>query len=49
MARQARRDLRRIPSVDSLLRTDAARRAGEQFGRPLVKLAIRRVLDEARD
>src|SRR5438105_8362237 len=50
MARtQSRGELRRIPSVDSLLRTDAARRACEQFGRSLVKLAIRWVLDEARD
>src|SRR4051794_27506279 len=49
MARSGPRgELRRIPSVDALLRTDAARRACEQFGRPLVKLAVRRVLDAAR-
>jgi len=41
-------ELRRIPSVDSLLRTEAARRASEQFGRPLVKLAVNEVLDRAR-
>src|SRR2546429_398606 len=41
-------ELRRIPSVDSLLRTDAARHAAQQFGRPLVKLAIKQVLDGVR-
>ncbi len=49
MARtKPRGELRRIPSVDSLLRTDAARRVCEQFGRPLMKLAIKEVLDAAR-
>ena len=49
MARtQSRGELRRIPSVDSLLRTDAARRACEKFGRPLVKLAVQAVLGDAR-
>jgi L-seryl-tRNA(Ser) seleniumtransferase len=41
-------ELRRIPSVDSLLRTQAARRACEQFGRPLVKFAVQKVLEAAR-
>src|SRR2546429_10017606 len=41
-------ELRRIPSVDSLLRTDAARHASQQFGRPLEKLAIKQVLDGVR-
>src|SRR5438067_2092933 len=49
MAREPRGDLRGVPSVDALLRTDAARKASEKFGRPLVKLAIRTVLDEARE
>ena len=50
MARsEPRGELRRIPSVDALLRTDAAKRAGEQFGRPLVKHAIREELDGLRD
>src|SRR5256714_10661580 len=43
-----REDLRKIPSVDALLRTDAGTKGSEQFGRPLVKLAINRVLDEVR-
>src|SRR5436189_69075 len=44
----SREGLRRIPSVDALLRTDAGRKGGERFGRPLVKLAINRVLDDVR-
>src|SRR5438445_7470831 len=49
MARaSARGELRRVPSVDALLRTDAARRGCEQFGRALVKHAIQRVLGDAR-
>jgi L-seryl-tRNA(Ser) seleniumtransferase len=40
--------LRRVPSVDALLRTDAGRKGSERFGRPLLKLAVQRVLDEVR-
>ncbi len=39
---------RRLPSVDALLRSEPGRRACEVLGRPLVKLAIREVLDELR-
>src|SRR5438045_602562 len=50
MARTAgsRESLRRIPSVDALLRTDAGKKGSERFGRPLVKLAIDRVLGAVR-
>src|SRR2546422_10375112 len=50
MARPAegRASLRRIPSVDALLRTEAARKGSEQFGRPLLKLAVQEVLDGLR-
>src|SRR5207244_5269155 len=48
-APQRERPLRRVPSVDALLRTEAARRGCEQFGRPLVKHAIRQVLADVRD
>src|SRR5438876_5826838 len=44
----SREGLRRIPSVDTLLRTGAGRKGGERFGRPLVKLAINRVLEDVR-
>ncbi len=44
-ASQARR---RLPSVDALLRSDPGRRASAVFGRPLVKIAVRQVLDELR-
>jgi len=40
--------LRRLPSVDSLLRTDAGRKGSEKFGRSLLKLAVQRVLDGVR-
>ncbi|HYU57046.1 MAG TPA: L-seryl-tRNA(Sec) selenium transferase, partial [Actinomycetota bacterium] len=39
---------RRIPSVDALLRAAAARRTARSFGRPVVRLALREVLDEVR-
>jgi len=52
MARTARGDgqggLRRIPSVDALLRSAPGRRASERFGRPLLKWAVQRVLEAAR-
>ncbi|MDP9342680.1 MAG: L-seryl-tRNA(Sec) selenium transferase [Actinomycetota bacterium] len=40
--------LRRIPSVDALLRSPPGRRGAERFGRPLVKWAVQGVLDAAR-
>ena len=40
--------LRLVPSVDALLRTDAGRKGGEKFGRPLLKLAVQRVLEDVR-
>src|ERR671923_776590 len=39
---------RRLPSVDSLLRSEPGRRASDRFGRAVVRRAIRSVLDEAR-
>ncbi|MEX2458457.1 MAG: L-seryl-tRNA(Sec) selenium transferase [Actinomycetota bacterium] len=39
---------RRLPSVDALLRTPAAREAASNFGRDVVRLAIREALDQAR-
>jgi L-seryl-tRNA(Ser) seleniumtransferase len=39
---------RKIPSVDTLLRSDPARRASAHLGRPLVKRALEDVLDEVR-
>ena len=39
---------RRLPSVDSLLRSEPGRRASSRFGRPVVRRAIHAVLDEAR-
>jgi len=50
MAKAARgkETLRRIPSVDALLRSAPGRRAAERFGRPLLKWAVQRVLDAAR-
>jgi L-seryl-tRNA(Ser) seleniumtransferase len=39
---------RRLPSVDSLLRSPPGRRAAEQFGRAVVKRALREVLDSGR-
>ena len=43
------RDRRReVPSVDTLLRSAAGRKAAARLGRPLVKLALQRVLEEVR-
>ena len=39
---------RRLPSVDALLRSQPGVRAGERFGRDVVRAAVRDVLDEAR-
>jgi L-seryl-tRNA(Ser) seleniumtransferase len=39
---------RRLPSVDSLLRSEPGRRASGMLGRPVVRRAIREVLDDAR-
>jgi len=39
---------RRLPSVDSLLRSEPGRRASGTLGRPVVRRAIREVLDDAR-
>ncbi|MGH2676030.1 MAG: L-seryl-tRNA(Sec) selenium transferase, partial [Actinomycetota bacterium] len=39
---------RRLPSVDSLLRSEPGRRAAGRFGRPVVRAAIRSVLDDGR-
>ncbi|MGH2767177.1 MAG: L-seryl-tRNA(Sec) selenium transferase [Actinomycetota bacterium] len=39
---------RRLPSVDSLLRSEPGRRAAGRFGRPVVRAAIRSVLDDVR-
>ena len=39
---------RKIPAVDSLLRSDPARRAAAHLGRPLVKRTLEDVLSEAR-
>ena len=39
---------RRLPSVDALLRSEPGIRAGERFGRDVVRAAVREVLDEAR-
>src|SRR5438132_10022504 len=44
----SRDGLRRIPSVDALLRTHAGTKGSERFGRSLVKLAINRVLEDVR-
>ncbi len=40
---------RRIPSVDTLLRTDPARKAASKFGKPLLTEAIRQVLAAIRE
>ena len=42
-------DLRRLPSVDEVLRTDAAAAAASQHGRSLVVTAIRGALSDARE
>ncbi|MEX1046661.1 MAG: L-seryl-tRNA(Sec) selenium transferase [Actinomycetota bacterium] len=47
MGTQERR--RRIPSVDALLRTLPAKKAAEEFGRPLIRAAVKEVLDTARE
>ncbi|MGH7541119.1 MAG: L-seryl-tRNA(Sec) selenium transferase, partial [Gemmatimonadota bacterium] len=39
---------RKIPSVDSLLRSDPARRGAASLGRPLLKRVLEDVLTEAR-
>ena len=39
---------RQLPSVDALLRSPPGQRAAERFGRDVVKVAIRTVLDEVR-
>ena len=39
---------RGIPSVDALLRSDAGRRAAADFGRPVIRWAVREVLASAR-
>src|SRR3954453_770084 len=39
---------RRVPSVDALLRTEAARKGADKLGRPLLKLAVQRVLIDVR-
>jgi len=39
---------RKVPSVDSLLRSDPARRASVSLGRPLLKRMVEDVLDEVR-
>ena len=39
---------RRVPSVDALLRGEPGKRAARSLGRPVVKLALRRALEEVR-
>ncbi|MGH2678793.1 MAG: L-seryl-tRNA(Sec) selenium transferase, partial [Actinomycetota bacterium] len=40
---------RRLPSLDALIRSAPGRRASARFGRPVIRQALRQVLDEARD
>jgi len=40
--------LRNIPSVDALLRSEAGKRAAGRLGRPVLKAAVKSVLEEAR-
>ncbi|RAI35026.1 hypothetical protein CH341_31105, partial [Rhodoplanes roseus] len=40
--------MRRLPSVDAVLRTDGAAVAVAQFGRPATVAAVRTALDETR-
>ncbi len=47
-AARAETTRRRIPAVDALLRSAPGRRGAERFGRPLVKWAVQRVLDDVR-
>src|SRR5438270_1859821 len=44
----SRKGLRRIPSVDALLRTHAGAKGSDRFGRSLMKLAVNRVLEDIR-
>lgn len=39
---------RKVPSVDALLRSEPGRKGVEKFGRPLLRSAVRKVLDGAR-
>jgi L-seryl-tRNA(Ser) seleniumtransferase len=48
MAKTATASLRKLPSVDEVLRTAAANTAIERFGRPAVVNAVRRVISESR-
>lgn len=48
MIAQTGTTLRALPSVDAVLRTDNARLAVEQFGRPATVAAVRQVLEGAR-
>ena len=48
MAKTATANLRKLPSVDEVLRTAAANTAIEHFGRPAVVDAVRRVISESR-
>ncbi len=48
MARTATEPRRRIPSVDTLLRSEPGRRAGATFGRTLLKRTITSTLEEVR-
>jgi L-seryl-tRNA(Ser) seleniumtransferase len=48
MAKTATASLRKLPSVDEVLRTAAANTAIECFGRPAVVDAVRRVISESR-
>jgi L-seryl-tRNA(Ser) seleniumtransferase len=48
MARQLASTRRKVPSVDALLRSDAGRRAAADFGRPVIRWAVREVLAAAR-
>lgn len=48
MAKTATAALRKLPSVDEVLRTAAATAAIERFGRPAVVGAVRRVISESR-
>ncbi|MDB5617157.1 L-seryl-tRNA(Sec) selenium transferase [Tardiphaga sp.] len=48
MAKTVTAKLRRLPSVDEVLRSDAASAAIERFGRPAVVGAVRRILAEFR-
>ena len=49
MANTAPAKLRRLPSVDEVVRSAGAMAAIARFGRPAVVAAVRRVLAEFRD